>query len=142
MYVVISCLTKDINSKNDLFRMNALRTLPLVLDQSNLVQLDRYLKNAILDKAQPISSAALIAGLQIFRISPDFIRKWANEVADRLNSKYPQNGFHALLLLHEIKNNDKITFTKILLQLTKENLVPIGNMQIIRFIKEILPEVD
>lgn len=37
MYVVISCLAKDITSKNDLFRINALRTLPYVLDQSNLV---------------------------------------------------------------------------------------------------------
>lgn len=51
MYVVISSLTKDITSKSDLFRMNALRTIPLVLDPSNLVQLERYLKNAILDKA-------------------------------------------------------------------------------------------
>lgn len=70
------------------------------------------------------------------------MRKWANEVAERLNSKYPQNSFHALCLLHEIKNNDKVTFTKILMQLTKETLVPIANMQIIRFIKEILPDVD
>ncbi|CAD8045387.1 unnamed protein product [Paramecium sonneborni] len=138
MYVVISCLAKDITSKNDLFRINALRTLPYVLDQSNLVQLDRYLKNAILEKSQPISSAALIAGLQIFRISSDFIRKWTNEVADRLNSKYPQNSFHALILLHEIKSNDKVTFTKILTGLTKETLVPIANMQVIRFIREIL----
>lgn len=45
-------------------------------------------------------------------------------------------------MLHEIKNNDKVTFTKILMQLTKETLVPIANMQIIRFIKEILPDVD
>lgn len=45
MYVVISCLAKDITSKNDLFRINALRTIPQVLDPSNLVQLERYLKN-------------------------------------------------------------------------------------------------
>lgn len=36
MYIVISSLTKDITSKHDLFRMNALRTIPLVLEASNL----------------------------------------------------------------------------------------------------------
>jgi hypothetical protein len=28
---------KDITSSNDLYRMNALRTIPLVLDPSNLI---------------------------------------------------------------------------------------------------------
>jgi coatomer subunit gamma len=32
MYIVTSSLMKDISSKNDLFRANALRTIPLVLD--------------------------------------------------------------------------------------------------------------
>ena len=45
MYIVTSSLMKDISSKNDLFRANALRTIPLVLDQSNLVQIERYLLN-------------------------------------------------------------------------------------------------
>jgi len=37
MYIVTSSLIKDISSKTDLFRMNALRTIPLVLDNSNMV---------------------------------------------------------------------------------------------------------
>ena len=44
MYIVTSSLVKDISSKIDLFRMNALRTIPLVLDSSNMVQIERYLK--------------------------------------------------------------------------------------------------
>lgn len=50
MYIVTSSMIKDISSKIDLFRMNALRTIHLVLDQSNIVQIERYLKNALIDK--------------------------------------------------------------------------------------------
>jgi len=32
MYIVTSSLIKDISSKKDLFRINALRNIPLVLD--------------------------------------------------------------------------------------------------------------
>ena len=39
MSVVISCLAEDFISKNDLFRVNALSTLPNVLEKSNLVYL-------------------------------------------------------------------------------------------------------
>lgn len=47
MYIVTSSLVKDISSKIDLFRMNALRTIPLVLDSSNMVQIERYLKTVL-----------------------------------------------------------------------------------------------
>ena len=34
MYIVTSSITKDISNKIDLFRVNSLRALPLVLDPS------------------------------------------------------------------------------------------------------------
>ena len=37
VYIITSSITKDINSKNDLFRMNSLRTISLVIDPSNMV---------------------------------------------------------------------------------------------------------
>lgn len=84
----------------------------------------------------------MLGGLQIYRMSPEIVRKWSSEVQERLNSKYPQNNFHALVLLHEIKKTDKVTFTKILGNLIKETLVPIATVQIIRFIKELIVSSD
>ena len=43
--------------------MNALRTIPIVLDPSNAVQIERYMKTAIIDKNYAISSAAILAGI-------------------------------------------------------------------------------
>lgn len=45
IYIITSSLTKDMNSKIDLFRMNALRTIPIIIDPTNLLQVERYIKN-------------------------------------------------------------------------------------------------
>ena len=66
-----------------------------------------------MDKNHAISSSALLAGIQLIKGNSDFIKKWTNEIVDRLNSKYQQNHFHAIILLHEIKKLDKNSFTKV-----------------------------
>ena len=142
MYVVTSSLIKDITSKTDLFRMNALRTISVDLEQSVLAQIERYLKTAIIDKNQAVSSGALLAGIQTLKVNPEIVKKWSNEIQDRLSGKYPLNNFHAIILLHEIKKNDHVTFTKLLLNLTKEATVPIATVQIIRFVKEMIVSGD
>ncbi|KRX03144.1 Coatomer/clathrin adaptor appendage, Ig-like subdomain [Pseudocohnilembus persalinus] len=138
MYIVTASLIKDISSKSDLFRMNALRTIPFVLDQSNLVSVERLIKNALFDKQYAISSAALLAGIQLHQDNSEMVKKWQNEVIDKLASKFVNNHFHALILLHEIKKADKNSFTKILVNCLKENFKPLATIQLIRFVKEIL----
>lgn len=39
IYIVTSSLLKDIHHKNSNFRRNSLRTIPLILDPSNLTQI-------------------------------------------------------------------------------------------------------
>lgn len=39
IYIVTSCLVKDLQDRDNFFKMNALRTIHLVLDQSNLAQI-------------------------------------------------------------------------------------------------------
>lgn len=96
------------------------------------------MKNAIIDKNYAITSAALLAGIQLFPQHSDFVKKWQNEVMDRLNPKHGNNHFHAIILLHEIKKADKNAFTKILINLTRESLQGLATVQLIRFVKEIL----
>ncbi len=56
---------KDIHHKSVNFRRNALRIIPLVIDPSNLVQVERYIKGLINDPDQSVVSGALISGLQM-----------------------------------------------------------------------------
>jgi len=103
IYIITQCITKDMNSKTDLFRMNALRTIPIIIDPHNLVAIERYIKNAVVDRNWSISCSALTAGIHLFAENQELVKKWANEVSDKLNSKIMQTHYHALQLMHEIK---------------------------------------
>ena len=142
IYIITSSLTKDMNSKIDLFRRNALRTIPIIIDPTNLLQIERYIKNAINDKNCGIANSALLSGLHIFPQNKDLVRKWSNEILEKLSSKYQPCHYHALILLHEIKKQDNISFIKVLVNLTKENTTNIATVQLIRFIKEFLINQD
>ena len=63
---------KDMIDKNDLFRMNALRTIPLIISNEYINQYERYIKNvsffilnnffqAINDNVDSVASAGLLA---------------------------------------------------------------------------------
>ena len=80
IYVLTSSLIKDITCKVDLFRMNALRTIPVVLDSSTMAQVERYIKMGVNEKIAGISSGSLLCALQISNTNLDLIKKWSNEV--------------------------------------------------------------
>lgn len=50
MIIVTSSLMKDMNSKVDLYRSNAVRVLCQIVDSQLLAQIERYLKQAVVDK--------------------------------------------------------------------------------------------
>jgi coatomer protein complex subunit gamma len=60
--IVTSSLTKDMNSKEDLFRANSIRVLAKMIDATMLGAIERYIKQAIVDRNAMVSSSALVAG--------------------------------------------------------------------------------
>jgi len=76
--IVTSSLTKDMNSKEDLFRANSIRVLAKMcveiknetavlknqyrIDSTMLGAIERYIKQAIVDKNAMVASSALVAG--------------------------------------------------------------------------------
>lgn len=99
IYIVTSSLMKDIHHKSTNFRRNSLRIIPLVIDPSNLVQVERYIKGLVNDTDQSVASGALLAGLQMFYSNEEMIRKWGTEIVEKLNSKDEYVQYHALLLI-------------------------------------------
>lgn len=51
-----------------------------------LQAIERYMKQAIVDKSPPVSSAALVSSLHLFRTAPEVIKRWVNEAQEALNS--------------------------------------------------------
>lgn len=58
--IVTSSLMKDMNSKQDLYRANAIRVLFKIIDSGLLTQIERYLKQAVVDKNSVVASSALV----------------------------------------------------------------------------------
>jgi len=96
------------NSNEDLFRANSIRVLAKMIDTTMLGAIERYLKQAIVDKNAMVASSALVAGAHLINLSPEVIRRWVNEVQEAIHSTCDMVQYHALALLHEIKRHDSI----------------------------------
>lgn len=138
--IVTSSLTKDMNSKEDLFRANSIRVLAKMIDSTMLGAIERYIKQAIVDKNAMVSSSALVAGAHLIGASPDVVRRWVNEVQEALHSSSDMVQFHALSLLYEIKQHDRLAISKLVAQLTRGTISssPLATCLLIRYIATIV----
>lgn len=50
-----------------------------------LAQVDRFFKQAIVDKIEFTASSALVAGIHLFPMGSDVVKRWANEVQESVN---------------------------------------------------------
>merc|ERR1712190_529466 len=119
VFICMSCLIKDMNSKNDCFRANSIRVLARVLDPTMAAQIDRYLKTAIVDKNPFVSSSALVCGISLAKTAPDVVKRWVNEIQETVNSKHAMVQFHALALIYDLKKSDRLALHKVVTGLAK-----------------------
>ena len=160
--IVTQSLTKDMNCSVDLFRANAIRVLCKIIDASMLGQIDRYIKQAIVDRNALVSSAALVSGAHLVgagiagaafgagighggarekQAERDIIRRWVNEVQEAVHARPEMVQFHALALLYEIKRHDKLAVSKLVTQLTRASpKSPLGMCLLIRYTSKLLNE--
>lgn len=137
--IVISCLNKDMNSRNDLFRANAIRVLAKLIDAPMLGQIDRFLKQGIVDKNPFITCSALVSGLHLFSVGPDIIRRWVSEVQESLNNKSKMVQYHALALLYKIKQNDRLAISRFVTSLVRTPpQSPMGACLLIRYVASMI----
>lgn len=119
--IVVSCLQKDMTSTTDLFRANAIRVLAKIMDASMVVGIERFLKQAIVDKNPFIVSSTLIAGMHIFDTpgGSDIIKRWTNQIQDSLSNPNKMVQYQALSLLYKIKEHDQLSLTKVVSGLSR-----------------------
>jgi coatomer protein complex subunit gamma len=70
------------------------------------------------------------------------VKKWTDQVSEKLSSKEPATKFHALILLYDIKEKDTNAFKRVLNALVKENLPELATIQLIRIFREFVEDVD
>ncbi|KAH7650326.1 coatomer SEC21 gamma subunit like (beta adaptin) [Cryptosporidium bovis] len=119
-FVVISSLIKDMNSNNDCYRANSLRVISKMADGTMIGQIERYLKSAIVDKNSFVASSALICGYNLaLRGHADIPRRWLNEISECIQGRDGMVQYHAIILLLELRNNDRLAIQKITEMLCK-----------------------
>lgn len=137
--IVTSSLMKDMNSKIDLYRANSIRVLCCIADAAMLGQIERYLKQAIVDKSDTVSSAALVSAIHLTQVDPDIVRRWGSEIQEAFNSPSPGVQCHALGLLHEIRKCDRLAINKLVTQLTRTQIrSPLAHCLLIRYIAQVI----
>jgi hypothetical protein len=87
--IITSSLMKDMNSNNDLYRANAIRVLCRIIDSQMLLQIERYLKQAVVDKSAVVASAVLAGAIHLAGQNAEVIKRWSNEVQEAITSRHP-----------------------------------------------------
>ncbi|CAH2101855.1 unnamed protein product [Euphydryas editha] len=120
--IVTSSLTKDMTGKEDLYRAAAIRALCSITDSTMIQAIERYMKQAIVDKNPAVSSAALVSALHLSSTAPDLVRRWVNEAQEAINSDNAMVSYHALGILANTRRNDKLSIVKMVTRLAKSPL--------------------
>ncbi|XP_049814828.1 coatomer subunit gamma isoform X1 [Schistocerca nitens] len=141
--IVTSSLTKDMTGKEDLYRAAAIRALCSITDVTMLQAIERYMKQAIVDRNAAVSSAALVSSLHLTKIAGDVIKRWVNEAQEAVNSDSVMVQYHALGVLYHIRKSDRLAVTKLVAKLTRMALKsPYAVCMLIRIACKLLEEED
>ncbi|KAG8182805.1 hypothetical protein JTE90_003479 [Oedothorax gibbosus] len=141
--IVTSSLTKDMTGKEEQYRPAAIRALCTITDGGMLQAIERYMKQAIVDKNSSVSSAALVSSLHLMQSSPDVIKRWVNEAQEAVNADNHMVQYHALGLLYQIRKNDRLAISKLLTKYTRTTLKsPYAVCLLIRIASKLIEDDD
>ncbi|KAM3123978.1 hypothetical protein CJJ07_004070 [Candidozyma auris] len=162
--MVTSSIMKDIQSGSLIYKPNAIRTLSKVLDPTTVSASERLFKNCLVDKNPIVSSAALISSYNLLPIAKDVVKRFTNETLETIQSykQFPSDQFqlheyygasttnlpansymyqyHALGLLYQLRNHDKMSLMKLITSLADGPALKnsLSIIQLIRYINKVL----
>lgn len=139
--IITSSLMKDMNAKNELYRANAIRVLCRIIDSQLLLQIERYLKQAVVDKSAVVASSVLAASLHLVGQNAEVIKRWTNEIQEAMTSKHPMVQFHAVALMHALRATDRLAINKLVTQLTRSSVrSPMAQCLLVRYVSQVIAD--
>ncbi|XP_076814835.1 coatomer subunit gamma-2-like isoform X1 [Clavelina lepadiformis] len=142
-FIVTQSLTKDMNGREDIFRAAAVRALCAITDSSTLQGIERYMKQAIVDKVPSVSSAALVSSFHLSKGAHDVVKRWINEVQESCSNDNIMVQYHALGLLYHLRKKDRLATSKMVAKFMKSGLKsPFAYCMLIRIASKLLEEED
>jgi coatomer subunit gamma len=141
-FMLNGALVNEINKNDSFLKGSSFRLLGRIVDVSGVAPIERLLKNAISSNLADVSSSAIICTLYMSIRGFNIARPWISEITDKLNTSISQSNlvtFHTLLLLREIKDNDKLYLLKTYLNLSQSGMrSQFATCQLIRYIVEFI----
>uniref|UniRef100_A0A1B6DU23 Coatomer subunit gamma n=3 Tax=Clastoptera arizonana TaxID=38151 RepID=A0A1B6DU23_9HEMI len=139
--IVTSSLTKDMTGHEDLHRAAAIRALCSITDVTMLQTIERYMKQAIVERNSAVSSAALVSSLHLTKVAGDVVKRWVNEAQEAVNSDSIMVQYHGLGVLYHIRKTDRLAVTKLVAKLSRMSLKsPFAVCMLIRIVCKLLDE--
>uniref|UniRef100_A0A383V8B1 Coatomer subunit gamma n=1 Tax=Tetradesmus obliquus TaxID=3088 RepID=A0A383V8B1_TETOB len=136
--IVTSSLMKDMNSRVELYRSNAVRVLCQIVDGQLLAQIERYLKQAVVDKSPVVAASVLVSAVHLIKHNGEIIKRWVNEVTEAAQSRQPMVQFHAVALLHALRASDRLAVSKLVTQLTRAQVKsPLAQCLLVRYVSQV-----
>jgi len=141
--IVIQSLFKDVNSDADLYRGNAMRVLARIVHADFLGSIERSFKQAIVDSSPLVSSSALVAASYLYDTGPEcatIVRRWITEATEATNSSNEMVQFHAMQLLYQIKQHDRLGISKLVSQFSTRSTLqsPLALVLLVRYTAKLL----
>ena len=102
--------------------------------------IERFLKQAIVDKNSSISSAAIVSALFLFTLNKDVVKRWANEVQEAVSNRGLTTQYHALGLLYQIRQHDRMAVIKMIQSFSRSLRSPFALCMLIRYTCKIIVE--
>lgn len=141
-FILTGTLINEINKPDLLLKPNSFRIMGQIVDATSVAPIERLLKNAISSRSHEISSSAILCTLYMCLKGFNIAKPWISEITDKLNSSVSQPNlltFHTLLLIREIKDNDKLFLLKTYQNLCQSNLKSqFATCQLIRYVVDFL----
>ena len=105
--IITHSLSKDITGPETMSQGHAIRCLFSLLDASNALALERFLKVAIISSIPYTASSALCGALKLIEGGrKDAVLRWLPEIKTASKSSFRSVRYHALLLLYALKGDD------------------------------------
>lgn len=141
--MAFASLVKDVNGENEINKANSIRVISGLMDSKLLSQtMERFLKQAIVDKDPYVATAGLVAGSHLALHSMDIVKRWTSEIQESMNSQSIMVQYHAMGLLYQIKSKDRLAVTKLVKTYSKETLrSPLGHCILVQYAAQILEDL-
>lgn len=141
VFIASSSLVKDINGDNETNKCNAIRTLRKISDATMIGTMERYLRQAVVDRNNNVVSAAIVTGIHMAHVVPDTVKGWADQVNEALKNRGSKAQYHALALLHKLRKNDRMSVLRLVQQAQSGSIrSPLATCLLIRMCAEPLQE--